>query len=71
MQKIDLVISTATPLKFCFIKSPIKCAVSNYFHALFLGCWRNTDKNVIVLPGITDEMLDILLGQLKNSFFEI
>ena len=41
----------------------VLCAVSNYFHALFLGCWRNTDKNVIILPGITDEMLDILLGK--------
>lgn len=44
----------------------VLCAVSNYFHALFLGCWRNTDKNVIVLPGITDEMLDILLEYAYN-----
>jgi len=44
----------------------VLCAVSNYFHALFLGCWRNTDKNVIILPGITDEMLDILLEYAYN-----
>jgi kelch-like protein 10 len=44
----------------------VLCAVSNYFHALFLGCWRNTDKNVIELPGITDEMLDILLEYAYN-----
>ena len=46
----------------------VLCAVSNYFHALFLGCWRNTDKNVIELPGITDERLDILLGTYPLPF---
>ena len=40
----------------------VLCAVSRYFHALFLGCWRNTDKNEIILPGISDQMLDILLA---------
>ena len=40
----------------------VLCAVSRYFHALFLGSWRNTDKNEILLPGISDEILDILLG---------
>lgn len=63
----DVTLRTDTPDGRLFrAHRAVLCAVSNYFHALFLGCWRNTDKNVITLPGVSDDMLDILLEYAYN-----
>ena len=60
----DVTLRTDTPNGRQFqVHQAVLCKASNYFQALYSGCWNKASGDAITVPGITDEKLEIILGR--------